>query len=100
MFDAAQGHPPFQPIRDNLYRFREFVATFSHHDPQSIEQSLDFRIFRCFVANGRTAPRNPHAGRMQALHDGSRATWAYLDAASRPAAAIMGGHGEARGSST
>ncbi|MBY0324886.1 MAG: hypothetical protein K2X72_39660 [Reyranella sp.] len=102
MFDAAQDHPPFQPIRDTLYRSGELMAAFADGDPQSIVQSLDFRTFRYFVANGRTAPNNPNAGRMQALHDSSmlRAMWAYLDTARRPAAAIMGGHGEARGSST
>src|SRR5215471_18338039 len=102
MFDAAQDHPPFQPIRDTLYRSRELMAAFSEHDPQSIVQSLDFRTFRYFVANGRAAPSNPYAGRMQVLHDSSirRAMWAHLQGAGRPAAAIMGGHGEERGSST
>ncbi len=102
MFDAAQDHPPFRPIRDILYRPGELMAEFAEGTPQSVAQSLDFRIFRHFVVNGRAAPSHPHAGRMQALHDSSilRATQAYLDATRRPAAAIMGGHGEARGSST
>lgn len=102
MFDAAQDHPPFQPIRDTLYRPTELLAEFADRDPRSIVQSLDFRTFRYFVVNGRTAPNNAQAGRMQVLHDCSilRAMWAHLDAARRPAAAIMGGHGEERGSST
>jgi predicted Rossmann-fold nucleotide-binding protein len=102
MFDAAQDHPPFQPIRDTLYRPKELMAEFADCDPQSIVQSLDFRTFRYFVVNGRAAPNNPYAGRMQVLHDSSilRAMWAHLDATRRPAAAIMGGHGEERGSST
>jgi predicted Rossmann-fold nucleotide-binding protein len=102
MFDAAQDHPPFQPIRDALYQPTELMTGFADGDPQSILQSLDFRSFRYFVVNGRDAPSNPHAGRMQVLHDSSmlRALWAHLDAARRPAAAIMGGHGEERGSST
>jgi predicted Rossmann-fold nucleotide-binding protein len=102
MFDAAQDYPPFQPIRDSLYRPRELMAAFADGDPQSIVQSLDFRTFRHFVVNGRAAPDSPYIGRMQMLHDSSIlcAMRAYLDAARRPAAAIMGGHGEARGSST
>ena len=86
MFDAAQDHPPFEPIRDTLYRPKELMAEFADGDPQSIVQSLDFRTFRYFLVNGRAAPNNPHAGRMQVLHDSSiqRAMWAHLDAASHP----------------
>jgi predicted Rossmann-fold nucleotide-binding protein len=102
MLDVARDHAPFQPIRDALYRPIELMAGFADGDPQSIVGSLDFRTFRYFVANGRAAPTSPYASRMQALHDSSilRAMWGHLAASGRPAAAIMGGHREARGSST
>ena len=102
MFDAALDHPPFQPIRDTLYRPHELMAAFDDGDPRSVLQSLDFQTFRYFVINGRAAPGSPHASRMQVLHDGSmlHAMWAHLESVGRPAAAIMGGHGEERGSPT
>jgi predicted Rossmann-fold nucleotide-binding protein len=102
MLDAARDHPPFDPMRDTLYRSGELMAGFTACDPHSIMQSIDFRSFYYFVVNGAAAPRNKHAGRMQALHDSSilQATWAHLEAARRPAAAIMGGHAEGRGSTT
>jgi predicted Rossmann-fold nucleotide-binding protein len=101
MFDG-QDDLPFLPIRDTLYQPGELLAEFADGDPLSIVKSLDFRTFRYFVVNGRAAPHDPYAGRMQVLHDSSLlcAMWAHLAAARRPAAAIMGGHGEERGSPT
>jgi predicted Rossmann-fold nucleotide-binding protein len=102
MFDAAPDLPPFQPIRDTVYRSRELMAGLTVDDPHSLTRSVDFRSFRYFVVNGRSSPTNKQAGLMEALHDNSilRAMWAHLKAARRPAAALMGGHGEERGSTT
>ncbi len=93
---------PFQPIRSSLYSSRELMEGFIPNDGQSLANTPDFRSFVYFVKNGRAAPTDPYAGMMQALHDNSilRAMYAYLNKAGRPAAAIMGGHREERGSKT
>lgn len=93
---------PFQPIRNSLYSSRELMDGFEPADPQSLGQTPDFLSFKYFVKNGRAAPKDPYAGMMQALHDNSilRAMYGYLDGFDRPAAAIMGGHREERGSDT
>lgn len=89
---------PFQPVRSTLYSSSELLAGFESDDPSSMAGTLDFKAFRYFVANGRAAPSDPYAGMMQALHDHSigRAMHDFLASTERPAAAIMGGHGESR----
>lgn len=93
---------PFQPIRSTLYSSRELMDGFVPDDGQSLAITPDFRSFVYFVTNGRAAPTDPYAGMMQALHDNSilRAMYAHLKEVGRPAAAIMGGHREERGSPT
>lgn len=93
---------PFQPIRSSLYSSRELMNGFVPDDGQSLALTPDFRSFVYFVVNGRAAPTDPYAGMMEALHDNSilRAMYAYLREIGRPAAAIMGGHREERGSQT
>jgi predicted Rossmann-fold nucleotide-binding protein len=101
VFHAASTRAPFQPLRNTLYAFDELMAGFAADDPLSLMRSVDFRSFHYFVVHGRTTPTKG-AGKLQAVHDSSilRATWDHLAAARRPAAAILGGHGEARGSPT
>jgi predicted Rossmann-fold nucleotide-binding protein len=102
MFDAPRDRLPFQPIRETVYRSAELMAGFTPRDPHSLMRSLDFESFYYFVVNGRTAPHNKEAARLQALHDTSilGAMWAHVAAARRPVAAMLGGHGEQRGSAT
>lgn len=92
--------PPFQPIRSTLYSSRELLRGFAVDRPQSLARTLDFESFVYFVVHGRAAPRDPYAGMMQALHDNSivRAMFAFIADTGRPTAAIMGSHGEPRGS--
>jgi predicted Rossmann-fold nucleotide-binding protein len=102
MFDAATDRLPFQPMRDRLYGPRELTDGFSDGDPHSWLRSVDFRSYRHFVLNGRSAATSEQAGMMQALHDNAirRAMWRHVRSAGRAAVAIMGGHGEKRGSAT
>jgi predicted Rossmann-fold nucleotide-binding protein len=60
----------------------------------------DFKTFQYFVRKGRATPGDPYAGMMEALHDNSilQAMFAFLKQGAKPAAAVMGGHREERGS--
>lgn len=99
---TSRNELPFQPIRNSLYSSRELMRGFVPDDGQSLGLTPDFLSFVYFVVNGRAAPTDPYAGMMEALHDNSilRAMYAYLQEIGRPAAAIMGGHREERGSPT
>jgi predicted Rossmann-fold nucleotide-binding protein len=90
---------PFHPIRDSLYTSAELSAGFDPNKPESLAEMADFRAFRYFVINGRSTPKHPYAGMMEALHDNSivQAMFAFLNGRNR-IAAIMGGHREIRGS--
>jgi hypothetical protein len=94
--------PPFQPIRYTLYNSRDLLSGYDPTNPSSMGNTPDFLSYRYFVKNGRATPRDPYAGMLQALHDNSigRAMHEFLSRVNRPAAAIMGGHGEDRGTPT
>ena len=62
---------PFQPIRQTLYTSLELMDGYDPAEPDSMAQTLDFRSYRYFVANGGAAPTDPYAGMMEALHDNS-----------------------------
>ena len=83
---------PYQPIRQELYTPAELFRGFVRDDASCWTRTVDFMIYRHFVAEGRAVPRNPYMGMMQALHDNAivQATAAFL--AERKVAAIMGGH--------
>ncbi|APR80031.1 Hypothetical protein A7982_05378 [Minicystis rosea] len=93
---------PFQPVRSTLYGSQELLRGFAVDKPQSIARTLDFESYVYFVEHGRATPRDPYAGMMEALHDNSilRAMFGFIADTARPTAAIMGGHGEPRGSDT
>jgi predicted Rossmann-fold nucleotide-binding protein len=83
---------PYQPIPQKLYTGTELFQGFDPGEPGSWGKTVDFEIFRHFVIEGRTTPKNPYMGMMQALHDNaiSEATAAFI--AGRRVAAIIGDH--------
>jgi len=85
---------PFHPIRENLYSPGELVAGFDPARPASYAETTDFRIYRQYVAAGRSAPSDYFPAMMQSLHDNSitLATHEYLESSSAKAVGIMGGH--------
>ena len=89
---------PYQPLPQRLYTPSDLFQGFNPDDPSSWAKTVDFEIYRHFVMEGRTAPRNPYMGMMQALHDNAitEATTTYLQG--RKAVAIIGDHELARNS--
>ena len=84
---------PFQPIRGDLYSWKDLIGTLKANDPKSVEKTVDFATYRFFVTNGRDAPDAPFVSMMEALHDNSitQARGALIQGA-RNVAGIMGGH--------
>ena len=91
---------PYQPIPQRLYTSADLFQGYDPSQPDSWARTVDFEIYRHFVIEGRTTPRNPYMGMMQALHDNaiSEATAAYIEG--RRVVAIIGDHKLARDSST
>ena len=89
---------PYQPIPQALYTGADLFRGFEPGNAESWTRTLDFEIYRHFVTEGRSAPRNPYMGMMQALHDSaiSEATTAFIE--SRKVVAIIGDHKMARDS--
>lgn len=83
---------PYQPIPQKLYSSADLFQGFDPNDSKSWVETLDFRIYRHFVTEGRTAPYNPYMGMMQALHDNAimEATSSFIDG--RSVVAIIGDH--------
>jgi len=89
---------PYQPIPQKLYTPADLFQGFEPGRPASWVETVDFKIYRHFVAQGRSAPRNPYMGMMQALHDNAitESTTAYIEG--RKVVAIIGDHELARDS--
>jgi|688.fasta_scaffold156840_3 predicted Rossmann-fold nucleotide-binding protein len=90
---------PFHPIRSQLYASSELSKGFEPNRPESLAEMADFLTYQFFQMNGRAKPTDKYVGMMEALHDISilQAMYDFLDG-HRRIAAIMGGHGEMRGS--
>ena len=91
---------PYQPIPQKLYTGADLFQNYDPDLPASWGETVDFEIYRHFVIEGRTTPRNPYMGMMQALHDNaiSEATTAFIQG--RRVVAIIGDHRLARDSAT
>ncbi len=89
---------PYQPIPQKLYTAADLFQGFRPAEPATWTQTPDFVIYRHFVSEGRTAPRNPYMGMMQALHDNAimEATVAYIEG--HRMVAIIGDHAMSRDS--
>jgi len=89
---------PYQPLPQSLYTSADLFSGFDAGDPTSWSRTVDFQIYRHFVVEGRSTPRNPYMGMMQALHDNavSEATTAFIGG--RRVAAIIGDHALGRDS--
>lgn len=90
----------FLPIRNDLYTAQELMTGFDPGNFKSLLNIPDFQTYVYFVKNGRSLPQKPYAGMMEAIHDNSilQAMFHFINGLSKPTAAIMGGHGEERGS--
>jgi predicted Rossmann-fold nucleotide-binding protein len=87
--------PLFQPLRDRLYSMNELLAGFVESRPHSYAETLDFQIYRQYVAAGSYAPTDYYMALMEVVHDNAirEATQQWLNTASPKAAvAFMGGH--------
>ena len=91
---------PYQPIPQRLYTAADLFQNYDPDQPASWGKTVDFEIYRHFVTEGRTTPRNPSMGMMQALHDNaiSEATTTYIHG--RRVVSIIGDHKLARDSTT
>ena len=91
---------PYQPIPQKLYTSADLFQNFDPNQLASWGKTVDFEIYRHFVTEGRTTPKNPYMGMMQALHDNaiSEATTTYING--RRVVAIIGDHKLARDSTT
>jgi predicted Rossmann-fold nucleotide-binding protein len=89
---------PYQPIPRKLYAPTDLFAGFDPGQPSSWAKTADFEIYRHFVMEGRSTPRNPYMGMMQALHDNAitEATTTYIEG--RRVVGIIGDHKLARDS--
>ena len=83
---------PYQPIPQRLYTRADLFRGFDPGQPASWGCTVDFEIYRHFVVEGRTTPRNPYMGMMQALHDNaiSQATSQFI--VGRKVVAVIGDH--------
>ncbi|MGA2490927.1 MAG: hypothetical protein ABSF99_12230 [Anaerolineales bacterium] len=91
---------PYQPIPQKLYTNADLFQGFDPNQPASWVKTVDFKIYRHFVMEGRTTPANPYMGMMQALHDNaiSQATTAFIEG--QRVVAIIGDHSLARDSAS
>jgi predicted Rossmann-fold nucleotide-binding protein len=91
---------PYQPIPQKLYTRTGLFEGFDPGQPASWATTLDFRIYRHFVIQSRTTPKNPYMDMMQALHDNaiSEATATFIEG--RRVVAIIGDHQLARDSAS
>lgn len=87
----------FEPVRRALYTPWELFAGFLDDDPQSFAQTTDFKIYREFLRQGGSTPRDPYVAMLRALHDSSmtQLTGQFID--DKKVVAIMGGHNVLRG---
>ncbi len=83
---------PFEPLRKGLYSPHELLDGFDENDWKSFSRTSDFQIYRFWVTQGRTRPREYFTSMMQVLHDNS-ITQALADLLrEKKVVAIMGGH--------
>src|ERR1700677_3248764 len=85
----------FKPLREHLYSSRELFEGFSEALPDSYAKTVDFCIYRQYVASGSYAPTDYFTAMMEAVHDNAirEATQDFLKSTSPQAAvAFMGGH--------
>jgi predicted Rossmann-fold nucleotide-binding protein len=89
---------PYQPIPRQLYSRADLFHGYDPREPASLARTPDIQIYRNFVSEGRSAPRNPYMGMMQALHDNAiqEATAVYIQG--RKVVAIIGDHAMGRDS--
>ena len=88
---------PFEPLRRTLYTPDELLAGLNPDDPTSLAQTLDFRIYRHWVVQGRSQPADQFVSMMQVLHDHAITQDVAALIAGRRVVAIMGGHAMVRG---
>lgn len=88
----------FNPAPKALYTIDELFQGYNPADPKTYADTLDFRIYREFVADGGAASTNKAAVRERAEHD-CTILELLADRLSRDkVVAMMGGHAVARGS--
>jgi predicted Rossmann-fold nucleotide-binding protein len=88
----------FEPIRQAVYTPEELFAGFDLAHPSSWKDTLDFKIYRQFVANGGNRPVNPYEGMMQSLHDCMITEAMDVITSDQKVCAIMGDHALGRNS--
>lgn len=86
---------PVQPFRTRLYAAGDLLGAFDTDDPLSYAATHDFRVYRAWVAAGRTSAGHVHAI-AQAIHDSSISDALDEWVVDRDLVGIMGGHRMAR----
>jgi len=86
----------FTVHRSRLYAAEELYDRFDPARLESFADCLDQRIYRQYLADGKSKPRSMAVGLWQGLHDHSisDALWELLDG--HRVVAVMGGHGMER----
>lgn len=83
---------PFQPIRGTLYSPQELLSGYDENRPESYAETVDFRIYRNFVANGGSTSGDYLTTLLQSLHDHSMTQGLHLLLDRKKCVASMGGH--------
>ena len=90
---------PFETHRRRLYTTDELLDGFDPLHPATLAQTLDYRIYRYWIVEGRYKPKR-REGMLQALHDNAITYAAAQMIKARKVVGIMGGHAVARDSTT
>jgi predicted Rossmann-fold nucleotide-binding protein len=90
----------FEPFRRSMYSRGELFRGFDVSKPESYAATVDFAIYREYIAFGKYAPTDYFAAMMQSLHDNAitQALWEALRASKARPVGVMGGHKLARDS--
>jgi predicted Rossmann-fold nucleotide-binding protein len=82
----------FEPVRRTLYGPAELYDGLDLAVPASWVESLDFRVFAEFVANGGSSTRDPYVAMLRSMHDSSLSHLTAELISGKKVVAIMGGH--------
>lgn len=83
----------FQSHRAKLYHRRELFEGFDPEDPMGYHRTLDYRIYKQYLAQGKDQPPSIHTSLMRRLHDHSITDALEEAIEGAKVVAIMGGHG-------
>lgn len=82
----------FEPVRRRLYGPAELYEDLDLSTPESWVETLDFRVYAEFLANGGSSPPDQYTAMLRSMHDSSLSHLTAEFIESKKVVAIMGGH--------